>query len=197
MSEKQPPVVYQAHLFTGEYVGQSYADPDPVVIGNWLIPGMAFTEAPPKADKGFAAVHVPGNKEVWSLLRDLRGTVYQTDTGLAVQWEKFGELPAGLTSLPRLSPYQLWKDGEWKLDIAAEIEGKKAQVLAKRDQLLREAATRISPLQDAVELGEATATEEASLKKWKQYRVAVNRVDQQPGFPASIEWPSVPGEPTP
>lgn len=197
MSDSKPPLVYQANPATGEYVGQSYADPDPLVVGNWLIPGKAFTEAPPKAEKGFAAVHVPGGKEVWSLLRDLRGTVYQTDTGLQVEWEKFGELPQGLTLTPWPGPYHVWSGEEWKLDVAAQTEGQKVQAFAKRDQLLSEATARISPLQDAVDLGEATAAEEASLKKWKQYRVAVNRIDQQKGFPASIEWPPMPGEPTP
>ncbi|MCU7647119.1 tail fiber assembly protein [Pseudomonas piscis] len=196
MSEKEPPKVYQAHVFTGEYIGQSYADPDPMVPGNWLIPGMAFTEAPPIAEKGFAAVHIPGGKEIWSLLPDLRGTVYQTDTGQPVQWEKFGELPEGLTSMPRPGPYHFWKEGEWKLDAAVQTEGQKVQAFAKRDQLLGEAAIRISPLQDAVDLGDATTAEEAELKKWKQYRVAVNRVDQQPGFPRAVSWPPAP-EPTP
>lgn len=197
MSDSKPPLVYQASPITGEYVSQSYADPDPLMPGNWLIPGNAFTEAPPKVEKGFAAVHVPGCKEVWSLLRDMRGTVYQTETGLPVQWEKFGELPQGLTSTPRSGPYHVWSGGEWKLDVAAQAEGQRVKAFAKRDQLLSEATARISPLQDAVDLGEATANEEASLKKWKQYRVAVNRVDQQPGFPTSIAWPPEPGEPTP
>jgi hypothetical protein len=63
---------------------------------------------------------------------------------------------------------------------------------ARRDELLVLAGLRIAPLQDAVDLDEATSTEIASLKLWKQYRVAVNRVPDQAGFPTSVIWPSVP-----
>jgi len=63
---------------------------------------------------------------------------------------------------------------------------------AQRDLLLGEASLRIAPLQDAVDLGEATDDEAASLKAWKQYRVAVNRVHLQPGWPDAPAWPGVP-----
>lgn len=192
MAKITPPMVYQAHPATGEYVGPSLADPDPLDEGNWLIPGMAFMVAPPKAKKGFAAVHVPGSSEVWDLLQDLRGTVYRTDTGQPTNWEQFGPLPEDLTADTRPSPYHVWVGGAWELDAAAETEALKLQALNTRDELIREAATRIAPLQDAVDLGDATAADEADLKKWKQYRVAVNRIDQQPGFPGKIEWPATP-----
>jgi hypothetical protein len=60
---------------------------------------------------------------------------------------------------------------------------------ATRDALLAQAAIAIAPLQDAVDLDEATAAESALLKLWKQYRVAVNRIDltQTP-----VTWPAVP-----
>lgn len=55
-----------------------------------------------------------------------------------------------------------------------------------------EADTRIAPLQDAVELEEATETEAVALKNWKRYRIALNRLSEQPGYPASIDWPAPP-----
>lgn len=67
-----------------------------------------------------------------------------------------------------------------------------AIALSERDRLLEFATLRISPLQDAVDLGEASAEEEQSLLAWKRYRVAVNRVSQQAGFPAAIDWPTLP-----
>ncbi|WP_337158135.1 tail fiber assembly protein [Pseudomonas putida] len=76
---------------------------------------------------------------------------------------------------PVLSPEQL-----------AEI------ALNERDALLAQAAIRIAPLQDAVDLGEASAAEEQALIAWKRYRVAVNRIDQQAGFPGQIDWPVPP-----
>lgn len=60
---------------------------------------------------------------------------------------------------------------------------------AARDALLATAAARIAPLQDAVDLDEATTEEVAALKLWKQYRVAVNRVDLSVATPS---WPAVP-----
>ncbi|EAN4013524.1 phage tail protein, partial [Salmonella enterica] len=36
---------------------------------------------------------------------------------------------------------------------------------------------KIAPLQDAVDLDEATDKEKASLLAWRKYRVQVNRVD--------------------
>lgn len=71
-----------------------------------------------------------------------------------------------------------------------------AQILqaanTKRDELLSVAGLRIAPLQDAVDLGVATATDTANLTLWKQYRVAVNRVSTQAGFPGQIDWPVQP-----
>jgi len=63
----------------------------------------------------------------------------------------------------------------------------KAVNTSTRDYLLAQATLAIAPLQDAVDLEEATAQEIALLKKWKQYRVAVNRIDltvQAPNWPA-------------
>ncbi|WP_083384092.1 tail fiber assembly protein [Cupriavidus sp. USMAHM13] len=59
----------------------------------------------------------------------------------------------------------------------------------KRGQLMAEAALRIAPLQDAVDLGIATTAEVSALNAWKSFRVALNRLDLtvQP-----IVWPSQP-----
>lgn len=59
----------------------------------------------------------------------------------------------------------------------------------KRDQLLDLATLRIAPLQDAVDLDDASAKDIALLKKWKQFRVAVNRLDLTA---ESIAWPAPP-----
>ncbi|MFT4118678.1 tail fiber assembly protein [Bradyrhizobium sp.] len=67
-----------------------------------------------------------------------------------------------------------------------------AAALAHRDSLLRIAALRIAPLQDADDLGISTTEEQASLTAWKKYRVALNRIEQQAGYPASITWPDEP-----
>ncbi|EKS73149.1 hypothetical protein BURK_001740 [Burkholderia sp. SJ98] len=60
---------------------------------------------------------------------------------------------------------------------------------AVRDLLLLQASQRVAPLQDAVDLDEATDVETALLKQWKQYRVAVNRIDLTQADPV---WPVAP-----
>lgn len=59
-------------------------------------------------------------------------------------------------------------------------------------QLLVMAASRMGPLQDAIDEDVATADELTSLKLWRQYRIALNRIEQQEGFPATITWPVAP-----
>lgn len=72
---------------------------------------------------------------------------------------------------------------------AAELS---AVAKATRDSLLGIAAIRIAPLQDATDLGEATAAEASSLTAWKRYRVLLNRIEQQAGYPQAVEWPESP-----
>lgn len=69
-----------------------------------------------------------------------------------------------------------------------------AMAKIKCDELLSIAALCIAPLQDAVDLNAATDVELASLKAWKQYRVAVNRVPNQLGYPGTVDWPRQPGD---
>lgn len=59
-------------------------------------------------------------------------------------------------------------------------------------QRLAVSTGKIAPLQDAVDLGIATDDETTSLTAWKNYRVLVNRVPTQSGYPTQIEWPLMP-----
>lgn len=65
---------------------------------------------------------------------------------------------------------------------------------SRRDQLLGSAGLRIAPLQDAMDLGRATQAEQSLLKRWKAYRIDVNDVTSQPGFPTNIKWPDEPAQ---
>lgn len=60
---------------------------------------------------------------------------------------------------------------------------------ATKNNLLAAATLAIAPLQDAVDIGEATPEEEALLLLWKKYRVAVNRVGLTLADPV---WPPLP-----
>jgi hypothetical protein len=61
---------------------------------------------------------------------------------------------------------------------------------AMRDAMLAQAALSIAPRQDAVDLGEATDEDASLLKQWKQYRVALNRLDL---MATTVSWPKQPG----
>lgn len=124
--------------------------------------------------------------------RDNRGTVYHTGTGAQQQWTLPGELPAIYTMLAWPGAHHIWREGQWQLDEQAKIASEALQAIKKRDELLMKAAIRIAPLQDAVELGIATAQEKLALKQWKAYRIALDRIEEQNGFPSSIEWPDQP-----
>ncbi|MNJ21402.1 Caudovirales tail fiber assembly protein [compost metagenome] len=63
---------------------------------------------------------------------------------------------------------------------------------SERDRLLSIAAIRVAPLQDAEDLGRSTEDEARLLKLWKLYRVDLNRVEQQAGYPLQITWPVEP-----
>ncbi|WP_154912363.1 phage tail assembly chaperone [Pseudomonas fluorescens] len=41
-------------------------------------------------------------------------------------------------------------------------------------------------------MGDASDGDAANPKRWKQYRVALNRIEQQTGFLVTIDWPAAP-----
>lgn len=144
-----------------------------------------LAEPPP----GYAWALVSG---VPALLADHRGTVYSTSTGEAVSFDALGELPEGLTLNPPPGKFYEWHAGAWQLDMAALKAAEAAQALLDRDDKLRQATVRLAPLQDAHDLGESTTEEETALLGWKRYRIALNRIEQQSGYPLNIDWPPAP-----
>ena len=87
---------------------------------------------------------------------------------------------------------------DWSMVITAEMKAAQteavhlAQVQAEVARLRAQAEAAIAPLQDALDLDEATDAETALLKEWKRYRVALNRLSEQQGYPTDIDWPDPP-----
>ncbi|WP_430305328.1 tail fiber assembly protein, partial [Pseudomonas mosselii] len=87
---------------------------------------------------------------------------------------------------------------DWSQVITAEqkaaslLEQQRLEAVGEIARRRAQADQAIAPLQDAVDLDEATEAEAALLKEWKRYRVALNRVPDQPGYPAAIDWPAPP-----
>ena len=186
-----PPVVYVINSASRELIGTSHADPDPMTPGGWLIPGFSYIDEPPPEKPGCAIVRsIDGNS--WEYAEDNRGTVYRITDGQSITLSALGPLPSEYTNIPWPGEFYVWVGGEWVLDVAARYASAILIANLERDRRLAEAALRIAPLQDAVDLDNATAADVANLKLWKQYRVAVNRVSDQPGFPETIDWPTPP-----
>ncbi|CAI8968644.1 tail fiber assembly protein [Pseudomonas soli] len=87
---------------------------------------------------------------------------------------------------------------DWTKVVTAEqkaaeaLERQRAEAAGEIARRRAQADKAIDPLEDAVDLGEATEAESALLKDWKRYRVSLNRVPDQPGYPAIVDWPSCP-----
>ncbi|WP_256575133.1 MULTISPECIES: tail fiber assembly protein [unclassified Pseudomonas] len=87
---------------------------------------------------------------------------------------------------------------DWSQVVTAEAkalaasEQLRATATAEIAQRRAAADLAIAPLQDAVDLEEATLGETDALKVWKRYRIALNRLPEQPGFPETIDWPQLP-----
>lgn len=183
------PKIYNYHGVTGEFIGESIADADPLEQGNWLIPANAALDSAPSANKGCA---VRRSEFGWEQVEDNRGPIYSTETGAQSQLEDFGPLPDSFTKKEPPSQNHKWKNNAWRIDKDAERASIAAEALKLRDHLQAEASALILPLQDAVDLDDARNTEVEALDVWKRYRVALNRIERQAGFPEVIIWPKSP-----
>ncbi len=186
---RDPKLAYSYRQDTGEFVGETTADPDPLVADNWLVPAQATLVPPPANAISKVSVWADGQ---WLTVDDLRGVKYSKVDGSTVQWSELGAIPDDLTDLPYPGPFNKWNGAEWEIDVEAEQLELANQTLIAREGLLVVATLRIAPLQDAVDIDDATSNDLAMLKKWKQYRVALSRIEQQAGFPLTIEWPVAP-----
>ncbi|ELF8282504.1 tail fiber assembly protein [Escherichia coli] len=113
-----------------------------------------------------------------------------------------GHFMPGRLGLPviaerRPSELHTWDGADWIIDepgLESLSEQLKQDAICTaektKEQLLSMVASKIAPLQDAVDLGMATPEEESALKEWKKYRVLVNRVDTHLG--ANVVWPEKP-----
>lgn len=115
------------------------------------------------------------------------GDSVTTDAGLwipadpeNIDWQAYQQwLAAGNSPSPRFSEVELKE--QMLLDGLREVS-----------RLRSIADYAIKPLQDAVDIDESTPEGLAALTLWKKYRIALSKVEAQPGYPVSIDWPSLP-----
>ncbi|XWO09054.1 tail fiber assembly protein [Pseudomonas hunanensis] len=96
------------------------------------------------------------------------------------------------------SPSKGYAGVDWSQVVTAEDQAQ-VEVQLKHDSGIAEVARRrlaadaaIAPLQDAVDLDDASAEEADRLKAWKRYRISLSRLPEQTGWPIEIEWPELP-----
>lgn len=89
--------VFHYSPVTGEFTGESAADPSPLEQGVWLLPANATFDSPPPAEPGHKAAW---RGDAWALLEDLRGTVIWLPDGTSRIVDQLGPLPAGASTEP-------------------------------------------------------------------------------------------------
>lgn len=115
-----------------------------------------------------------------------------------VFFEENGKVPLPTPDPEIYAPAQGFAAIDWSQVVTAEGKAQaaadqlRATATAEIAQRRATADVAIAPLQDAVDLEEATLGETDALKAWKRYRIALNRLPEQPGFPETIDWPELP-----
>ena len=157
----------------------------PVGVG---LPAHAYLEAPKNVQDNQAIIH---NGQQWTYPTDLRGTkIYSTETGAETTMQEVGEIPEGYTNLKPGSKFDKWDGKKWQLDKNKQHQSQVNQSTTQKNQLIAEATSQISYLQDAVDSQIATEQEIQLLAEWKKYRALVNRIDVQQA--PNIDWPNMP-----
>ncbi|KJC09716.1 tail assembly protein [Citrobacter freundii] len=175
--------IYNLSSATNEFIGKG----DGFIPANTGLPAYSTDIEPPLAKDGFVAVF-DFKSEKWSLVEDHRGkTVYDIHTGEAITVNQLGKLPDDVVSVAPEGHFLKWDGRKWVHDTEAEKMAQITQATQQKESLLALAASKIAPLQDAVDLDIATEAESALLLAWKKFRVLLNRVDT-----SKPEWPPLP-----
>lgn len=118
----------------------------------------------------------------WELVADTLGAWYNA----AGSQVRIDSLDADVSALTREAPpdnTSMLVDGQWAPDPQKLAAAQKAAQDAAVAAGMTEAARQIAVLQDAVDLGIATAAEAAAHTEWRKYRVLLSRVQSDPAYP--------------
>ncbi|MCI0994117.1 tail fiber assembly protein [Pseudomonas sp. ICMP22404] len=79
------------------------------------------------------------------------------------------------------------------LPVVPTVEELKTAAMARRNLLLAAANDATAGMADAYIAGLLDMTDTVRFKAFATYKLALNKIDQQSGFPATISWPEPPG----
>lgn len=177
-------IIYNVDSQTGEYRGATYHFL-PVGVG---LPAYAYLDAPKKVEDDYAIVR-QGDKWIYPV--DHRGkAIYSTETGAESIVTNIGDTPEGYTLLKPTSDFDSWNGKKWVLDKEKQHQYDVTTAQSQQSQLLNDANSAISNLQDAVDAEIATEQQTEMLKKWKKYRFELNQLDVNTA--PNIQWPANP-----
>lgn len=177
-------IIYNVDSQTGEYQGATYQFL-PVGVG---LPAYAYLDAPKKVEDDYAIVR-QGDKWIYPV--DHRGkAIYSTETGAESIVANIGDTPEGYTMLKPTSDFDSWNGKKWELDKEKQHQYDVTTAQSQQSQLLNDANSAISNLQDAVDAEIATEQQTEMLKKWKKYRFELNQLDVNTA--PNIQWPANP-----
>ena len=171
--------VYTYSETTAEYLGHHAA----YVSTGCGLPAGATLEEPPEAGDGEVVVW---RDEVWVVVPDYRGPVFQTADGAEVKHTMPGELPPELTTLPRPSSAYIWDGLDWVLDAALDLVLQSRREKSWIENELHWAGREIDKHLDADPA--ALNTELA----WRTYRNELRAWPGSSDFPASDKRPQKP-----
>ena len=179
--------VYSADAESREFIG---VNNEYLPLGVSL-PASGYADSPSLPTEPDKAVRRTTTGDAWEIVDDLRGKLaYSTETGQPEEISFIGELPDILTLLAPQTYYDKWNGSKWVTDKALQQAAAIQEAEEKKIRLLNAAATKITPLQDAVDTGMATDDDKALLIAWKTYRVLLSRIDTSK--PDDIVLPETP-----
>ncbi len=154
------------------------------------VPGIELAYLKDADDKDWYEAQKKFDADTLKIMYDDAGIICAASIDISSLW------PAGC-SVSEIAvsavPDGFATDGSWRfvdgaiLAVPVDLAAKAA---AQKLALAQAAATAITPLQYAVDLGIATDGEAAQLLAWKKFSVLVNRVDTR--LAPEITWPEVP-----
>lgn len=201
------PIIYNAHPVTKEYFGSGFADPDPMLrdsvtgaaledvlsdADGWLLPAFAYLDQPP-APGAKEAVRRMADGSAWELVEDHRGAVFSTADRTEVILDDLGALPDGYTDLEPTSVYDVWDNGAWVANTAAQLAAKKQAARLVRDQAIADSQWLVDRHRDQVEVNMATTLTADQFSALLVYRQALRDWPSVADFPADSTMPAAPG----
>lgn len=188
--------IYNYDPITKELLSIEEADISPLEPDVYLFPSNSTTLAPPTDLEEHKTACFNIETKQWSIVDDYREVKLYSKETKEIVFADLGQTPEVLnaTTLQPINAYDTWDEltQTWVYDSSLETSNVKLSVDCKIKTLTQEATDKIQILNDAYELGIATAKEKTKLTEWKTYRVLLSRVSEQETYPLIVEYPVKP-----